>query len=493
RPRSRALAPALRLLYLTHLYPPHHTAGVEVFASTTAELLAARGHELRVITTQKDIARPDLSTREVGGGGAVSVLEIANNLFATRFEETYRRPEIDAIIAAELDRYRPDLVHVHHLLYLSSGALEVCRERGVPVVMTLHDFWLGCARFGQLLHANGSRCVTVDPERCGTCLPSLEWRQSSGARTIAKAVSAVASVTGIDLKGPLVTARRFKDTLKDREGASAARAESGSSEPDWIPPSLETAATYEALARARIVALVEVVHRCVDRLVLPAAFMRDWFEAFGLDASRMVVETTGVDWEGARSVPRVERGEGEPLRFLFLGSLVPHKGGHILLEAWSQLDDRVRSGAVLRLFGPDQHRPAYVSALRARAEGLGVELGGALGREDVRRAMAETDVLVVPSLWLEIRPLVMLEAYAAGARVIASDLGGMREAIDDGLPGRVVPEGNARALAAAIADEVELHAAGQVDGAQERRPTALFRSWNDVATGLERLYADVLG
>ncbi|MGK0483363.1 MAG: glycosyltransferase involved in cell wall biosynthesis, partial [Planctomycetota bacterium] len=78
--------------------------------------------------------------------------------------------------------------------------------------------------------------------------------------------------------------------------------------------------------------------------------------------------------------------------------------------------------------------------------------------------------------------------YAAGARVIATDLGGMREAIDDGLPGRVVPEGDAVSLREALLEEIKLHESGAVDPAPERVPTELFRGWPEVARSLETLY-----
>ena len=487
----------MRILYITHLYPPDFTAGVEVFAKTTAELLHGRGHEVRVVTTRKDIALRDLSTRELAqaDGSGVTVLEMVNNLFAEEFVETYRRPAIDALIGAELDRWKPDIVHVHHLLYLSSGILEECKRRGIPTAMTLHDFWLGCARFGQLLHANGSRCVTVEPSRCATCLPSLNWRQSTAARRLAKAVSAVKETARIDLKAPLIRARRFRDARASSPssglGSEASAPGSGGVE-EWLPPSDASAVEFEGHTQERLRYLIELVNRTVDRIVLPAAFMRDWYTDFGLDAAKMVVETTGVDWEGAQAEPRVPRGEGDPVRFLFLGSLVPHKGAHILLDAWSHLAPEFARGAALRVFGPDQHQPAYVAALRARAASLNIEVGGQLGREEVRRAMACTDVLVVPSRWLEIRPLVMLEAFAAGGRVIATDLGGMREAIDDGLPGRVVPEGDAGALREAIEAEIALHQSGEVDPAPVRTPSELFRGWPEVAESLEGLYSGLV-
>ena len=469
----------MRVLLASHLYPPRHTAGVEVFASTTAGHLAAAGHEVVVVTADKDISRPDLSTRERTHGG-LRVIEVVNNLFSEAFEETWRRPAMDRVLAGVLDEVRPDVVHVHHLLHLSVGLLDLCRERGVPVVLTVHDFWLGCARFGQLLHADGSRCAHVDPVRCGTCLPSFKWRQTDLERRVARGISGVRSVTGVDLSGP---ARR----LGARKG--------GGSGEDPAPPAASEVARHEALARDRRDGLVDRVNACVERVLLPARFMVPWFETLGIDPGRLHVETTGVDWEAARAVPRVERREGEPLRVLFLGSLVPHKAPHLLLEAWAALPEDVRGAASLKVLGPDQHRPDYVAELRAAAGALGATVGGALSREEVRLEMARTDLLVTPSQWTEIRPLVMLEAHAAGARVLATDLGGMAELVEDGLPGRLFPEGDVAALTAAL--EAELRA-GSAPGPPPDRgaaargapsgPSERFRSWAEVSAALVEHY-----
>lgn len=60
-------------------------------------------------------------------------------------------------------------------------------------------------------------------------------------------------------------------------------------------------------------------------------------------------------------------------------------------------------------------------------------------------------VVVVPSLWHDVAPLVLLEAAAAGKPVIASAVGGIPEIVRDGETGLLVPPGNAEVLAEAIA------------------------------------------
>ncbi len=65
----------------------------------------------------------------------------------------------------------------------------------------------------------------------------------------------------------------------------------------------------------------------------------------------------------------------------------------------------------------------------------------------VRQVHAGLDVLVVPSVWYENSPTVILEAYAAGTPVLVSDLGGMAELVQDGVSGFTFSTGNAAALA----------------------------------------------
>lgn len=465
----------MRFLFVTHRYPPDGTAGVETYVETVARALAERGHDVHVLTAVKDIARRDLSVHRRARHG-VAVVEVVNNMFAEAFEETWSNPRIDELAAAVLDEVAPDVVHVHHLMYLSLGLLDACRERGIPVAVTLHDFWLGCARFGQLLHADGTRCERVDPERCATCLPSFTWRQSDAARRLAKAVAAVKSLAAVDLSGPLSRIHRQRQSAVSASAAS--------------PSGPEAEAFREAVPR-RVAALVGAVNRCASVVLLPAAFQRRWFEELGVEPGRLRVLPTGLDWEGmGRSPAPAPEPGGDAIprpsvtRFLFLGSLVPHKGAHVLLEAWERLDPALRSRARLALHGPSDTNPAYVTRLRQRAEGLGLGLGPRLDRDGVRDALAQADVLVVPSLWLEVRPLVMIEAYAAGLRVLASDLGGMAEVLEQGVPGQAFAPGDADALAAALRSEIE-----RVPGppAGLPGPSAAFPTWGTVVAELVRL------
>ncbi|HIE69618.1 MAG TPA: glycosyltransferase, partial [Planctomycetes bacterium] len=76
-----------------------------------------------------------------------------------------------------------------------------------------------------------------------------------------------------------------------------------------------------------------------------------------------------------------------------------------------------------------------------------ITVDGPFDREELAQALAQIDVLVVPSTWHENAPFVVLEARAAGLPVIASRFGGLIEVVDDGIDGELFTPGNAADLA----------------------------------------------
>jgi len=465
----------MRVLLVSHLFPPDHDAGTERYTAELGQRLLAAGHEVSVFTTTKDIARPDMSVADRTFEGLV-VRELVNNLYYEDFSETWRRPQAERAFADWVDEWRPDVVHFQHLMYLSAGCLGQAARRGLPILFTLHDFWLECPRFGQLLHADGSLCATVDFARCGTCLSDFDWRQSPVWRRTGRAIAGLRRRTGLNL-GPL--ARAAGRQLRRRAGASSSASQGAPSEGQ------DLAASFEGQARERSAELRRAVLEHVDRFISPSRFLLERLQAWGLPEQSCVHLPTGIELDRFAFTRRVP---GKRLRVSFLGTLVPVKGAHILVEAWAALDAKQRERAELTLYGPRDHAPEYVARLEREAHCVGVQFGGVLDRDGVSRTLANTDLLVVPSTWYENRPLVVLEALASGTPVLASKPGGMAELVEEGVTGWCFPMGDAQALCrrlAAIIDEPESLAA--LDVASADLPT-----WDALAQRTVELYDEVL-
>lgn len=165
--------------------------------------------------------------------------------------------------------------------------------------------------------------------------------------------------------------------------------------------------------------------------------------------SRVAVVLNGVDVD-AFSGPRVPK--GEPLRVTFVGRVIPDKGVHVLLEAARLLGRRdVQVSVVGRAgFGPTDPLTPYEKKLRTLARDVPCEVRfvSFLPRPQLAEVLLETDLLVVPSVWPEPFGLTALEGMAAGAAVVASEVGGLPEAVGDAAV--LVAPGDADELAAAI-------------------------------------------
>jgi len=126
-----------------------------------------------------------------------------------------------------------------------------------------------------------------------------------------------------------------------------------------------------------------------------------------------------------------------PVRFGYLGGTSSKKGLETLVSAF-----RGSLGMQLRIrgFGSVEEMAAF----RQRFPDFQGQLE--LFSTDKQAFFASIDVLVVPSVWLENQPMVVLEAFAAGIPVVASALGGLTEMVRDGEGGRLFPGGDADAL-----------------------------------------------
>jgi glycosyltransferase involved in cell wall biosynthesis len=160
-----------------------------------------------------------------------------------------------------------------------------------------------------------------------------------------------------------------------------------------------------------------------------------------VDPARIQVhEVGGVgEVQEPRSVP-----DDRALRLGYLGGLYHAKGVHVLVEAMRRLSERPLE---LHVHGPLEWFPDYVAALRERSADLPIHFHGRYPAGEAERILAELDVVVLPSLWPENRPLVLFEAWRAGLAVVASRIGGLAECVRHRENGLLFEPGDAADLA----------------------------------------------
>jgi glycosyltransferase involved in cell wall biosynthesis len=194
------------------------------------------------------------------------------------------------------------------------------------------------------------------------------------------------------------------------------------------------------------------------------------------------------------STPEADRADALGLPneyFLFIGRLASNKGLPTLLEAIARMDAGARRPLVL--MGRDWGER---SDLESQARSLGISdqvrfLGHVESPTVYRGVLRGARALVLPSEW-EAFGLVLLEAMVAGTPVVATAVGGVPDVLDGGRAGRLVPYGDATALASALRSVVE-------DGQETERLRTAGRErvqgfdWSATVERHRALYREVVG
>ena len=393
----------MKILLAIHHFPPRYTGGAEWEAYNTAVGLRARGHTVRVLCVERidrGAAPPGTVIWTDDEYDGVPVRRLSYDLSSAPDMERweYDKPWIGDHVRALLAAETPDIFHLMGGYLLSGRVLWEARAQRVPAVVSLMDFWFLCRRLslwrsdGQLSH------WPVDPTTCARCV----GEESRRYRWLGRLAPGLAQA--------------YWDTRADRRRLFADR------------QAFLSAALPQAAA-----------------LIGRSQFVRQTFIAAGVPAERIHFIRQGRDFPGLDPAA-LTKAPARHLRVGYLGQVAAHKGVHVLLEAARLLPAAPLS---VKVFGSLQPFPDYVSRLRQVMAGdPRLELAGPYqGLAELRARLQELDVVVVPSLWYENSPNVILEAFAHRTPVIVSDLGGMAELVEEGVDGLRFPVGEAGALA----------------------------------------------
>jgi glycosyltransferase involved in cell wall biosynthesis len=413
----------LNVLLISHYFLPRHPAGTEIYTYRLGQALTNRGHCVHVLAGEDDdtAVKPRMWEEDVW---RLPVTFMARKRLSKwgHMRQSLRdgqRPELEPLFEEVLNRLKPQIIHIQQLSTLSAGFIHISKRLGIPVVVMLNDYWFLCQRV-QLYTYDARRCPGFDAVKCAECLlASYHPLIRIFGKTIARNASE----------------RRFRNLT-------------------------------DAL-------------QAVDVIISPSRHLKNVYEGHGIGKDRIVHCDYGFpEYTGERNWQ-----PGSPLKVGFLGSLVPHKGLHTLIDAVNMAQSDIR----LAVHGSPDANPAYYRELQSRNLNQ-VQFAGISDPGDPYPTITRYDVMVVPSLWEENSPLVIHEAHAAGRPVIASNVGGIPELIRDGVDGILFPPGDAQALAKAL-DDLASDVDRLVEMGRQAQPPKLI---DDHAREIEDMYIGLL-
>jgi glycosyltransferase involved in cell wall biosynthesis len=411
----------VKVVYVSLSYLPTVAGGVQVLTHSIAKEMQSRGHEAQVVCAESVEEGEDdrvRSEQTVYDGLPVERLRFNRHRMPQYFRSFYDVPQVADHIVELFSKQKPDVFHVTHFSRLSGSVFYGIRKLGVPVMLTLADYTFLCP-LGTLLRYNGTICAGAHVAGGVKCFGCFVDETRTYKNSFVRHVVSPDQVSALlNFVGRVPAFRR------------------------WVPPFYRES---PQIFQDRI-EYFRRLQSLIDLFTTNNHWSLKFYaeQGFPVDRMRCVVQSLDVSW--ARDFVRTPY--TGPLRIGFTGSVADHKGVDVLVRAYRRM--KRRKDARLLIFG-DLASPLFFEELKSLCDGIeGVEFRGKYLPNDLSRIYNEMDVMVVPSMFYETGPLVILEAQATQTPVVASDLGPIRELVRHGEDGYLFERGNDGALAALL-------------------------------------------
>lgn len=377
----------MHILKIIHGYPTNYNAGSEVYSQSICNELSKK-HKVSVFTREENPYSACFSIREQKVNDNLTLYFVNN----PQGKDGYRHKQMDDNFAELVKRLKPDIAHIGHVNHLSTGLIDELNKLKIPIVYTLHDFWLMCPR-GQFLtrsigkENNFQLCEKQDDKKCATDCYKVYF---SG---------------------------RDEYEKNDVENWS-----------NWI--------------HQRMIETKSIIKK-VDLFIAPSNYLRDRFiNDFGVPETKIIYLDYGFPTE---YLTKTEKSKDKAnFTFGYIGTHIPAKGVNLLIEAFKQIEEP----ATLKIFG--RANGQSTNALKSLAENSKNKiefLGEYINHNLANDVFSHVDCIVVPSIWGENSPLVIHEAQACKVPVITANFGGMKEYVQHNVNGLLFEHRNVNSLA----------------------------------------------
>ncbi|WP_375512948.1 glycosyltransferase [uncultured Nostoc sp.] len=324
-----------------------------------------------------------------------------------------------------LSHQKADIYHQHHW-EVSCGLphLRFAKELGLSTVVTIHYPLPLCQRTTLMFNGQQACDGKIDVVRCSQCADNLSRKLPA------------AMVKGFSYL-PMPILSRVGLPVSAYLPATVAEGNLGQFVRPFVIPGYVTARKKSLLEMAKF----------ADRIIAVCDWLYEALLINGIPEKKLELSRYGSLLATQEKSTQVKQQSGT-LKVVFLGRWDIYKGIDILVQAVKDLPAVIPIELIIHGIAQDERYRKTLFNLIDNDPRIRVEKQ--LTRVELPQALANYDILAVPSQWLETGPIVVLEAHEAGLPVIGSNLGGIAELVKHGIDGWLVPANDTKAWTEAL-------------------------------------------
>lgn len=376
----------MHILKIIHGYPPNYNAGSEVYSQSICNELSKQ-HRVSVFTREENPYSPDFAIRHQNANNNLNFYFVNN----PQGKDGYRHKQLDDNFAKLILDIKPDIAHIGHLNHLSTGLVDELNKQKIPIVFTLHDFWLMCPR-GQFL----TRSIGKE-HNFQLCSGQQDRKCASDCYRV-----------------------YFSGNEQDEE---------------------QDIENWSSWTHQRMIETKAIIGK-VDLFIAPSNYLRNRFISdFAVPESKIIFLDYGFPTEYLTQTEKSK--EKTNFTFGYIGTHITSKGVNQLIEAFREIDEP----ATLKIYGRHNGQSTNALKLLAATSKNKIEfVGEYINHNLANDVFSKVDCIVVPSIWAENSPLVIHEAQSCKVPVITADFGGMKEYVQHKVNGLLFEHRNTNSL-----------------------------------------------
>ena len=393
---------------------PQHIAGTEVYTHTLAKLQKAKGHHVAIITPHIEFYNPGKIKKhyQYDGIDVYQFMETANPLNRDIYSGK-KKPEGLNNFFALIKILQPDVIHFHEL-NRSTGItiehLKMAKQAGGKIFVTIHLSFYTCNT--NKLIRNNKLCEGIIKEfDCTACTFNSMFNMPAFLASPMALLSNLITRTGVTTAfktGKLTTLISMPSTIK------------------------------------RIKNDLNELAKNTDQIIS----LTEWYKKIlllnGVPFNKITVIQQGLALLNQRVLQKDDLPINLPVKVAFLGRIQFQKGVHLIIAAFKNF---TAAEIVVDIYGQEEETIYYKNCIKNSLGLKNIFWKGLINREEVVDKLSGYDLLCLPSLFSEMSPLVIQEAFAAGIPVLASKVYGNIEQIRHGENGLVFNFNSADSLA----------------------------------------------
>ena len=391
----------MKILLVVHTFLPKYLGGTEVCTYELAKQYTKLGHEVIVFCTDP-LSNEDKLRMVTSHYQGIKIYTILKDITKYKeFSETYYDIKVIKPFKKIVKNFKPDIIHYHHLMHLSTEIVDYAKKNKIPQIVTLHDFFFQCITH-QRITTTGNLCKNPSINRCSHCLSDL-----LNAGPIINTTFNFKTFISSKRKQEYLTTV-FKKIYHRINGKMLYNLNS---------------TKYKKMVINRNNIFKKTLTE-MDLVIFPTKFLSNEFIKWHSSLNNTLLSYDGIN---TNAFKKFKRKSSKILRFGYIGSIIPTKGLDMILKAWPKL---IKGNYNLKIYGNLETDKKYANTILQLSKKLkNIKFCGTFPPDKISEIYSNIDILLVPSRWFENAPLVVRNALHTKTPVIAVNIGSNPELI----------------------------------------------------------------